>query len=101
LTKANCWLDDDAQQRIDKWLWHARLVKSRSLAAKLVADGAIRVNRAKVLKASALVKRGDVLTAAIHGRVRVLEVAGFSARRGSASEALGLYREHGGPEGTS
>ena len=80
-------------QRLDKWLWHARIVKSRSLAAKLIEEGCIRVNRQRVVKASASVKAGDVLTAALNGRVRVIEILCLGERRGPASEALMLYAE--------
>lgn len=78
-------------QRLDKWLWHARIIKTRSLAAQLVEQGKFRINREKVLKPAYIVKTGDVITAAIFGRVRVLRIAGFSAQRGSAAEALALY----------
>jgi ribosome-associated heat shock protein Hsp15 len=78
-------------QRLDKWLWHARILKTRSLATTLVEQGKFRINREKVLKPSHPVKNGDVITAAIFGRVRVLQIAGFSPRRVPASEALGLY----------
>ena len=80
-------------QRLDKWLWYARLAKSRTFAAKLIEGGCIRVNRQRVVKASAVVKCGDVLTATIHGRVRVIEIRGLSGRRGPASEAQTLYTE--------
>jgi ribosome-associated heat shock protein Hsp15 len=78
-------------QRLDKWLWHARIVKTRSLAAQLVTQGKCRINREKVSKPSHLVRCGDVLTAAVFGRVRILQVTSFSARRGPASEARLLY----------
>jgi len=93
--------EDAREQRLDKWLWHARFVKSRSLAAKLVEDGHIRVNRQRVLKASTTVKCGDVVTAAIHNRVRIIEVIAIGDRRGPPSEAQTLYREHLLPEGES
>jgi ribosome-associated heat shock protein Hsp15 len=78
-------------QRLDKWLWHARIVKTRSIASQLVAQGKCRINREKVIKPSHMVKCGDVITAAIFGRVRILQIASFSARRGPASEARLLY----------
>lgn len=81
------------EQRLDKWLWHARIVKSRSLAAKLIEAGCIRVNRQRVIKPSAMVKCGDVLTATLHGRVRVIEILGLGERRGRASDARTLYSE--------
>lgn len=78
-------------QRLDKWLWHARIVKTRSLAAQLVSQGRFRVNRQRIVKPAHAVKAGDVITAALFGRVRVLEIAGFSPRRGPVSEASSLY----------
>ncbi|HYA79970.1 MAG TPA: S4 domain-containing protein, partial [Methylocystis sp.] len=47
---------DASEQRLDKWLWYARFVKSRSLAAKLIEEGCIRVNRQRVVKAATCVK---------------------------------------------
>ncbi len=78
-------------QRVDKWLWHVRVAKTRSIATALVQAGKVRVNRGRVLKASHMVKLGDVITVAVGGRVRVLRVAGFAARRGTAAEARKLY----------
>lgn len=80
-------------QRLDKWLWHARFVKSRSLAIKLVEAGNFRINRQKVTKASALVKCGDVLTAALGNRVVLIEITGIALRRGPPTEARQLYVE--------
>ena len=87
------------EQRLDKWLWYARLVKSRSLAAKLIEEGCIRVNRERVVKAATCVKCGDVLTASLHGRVRVIEILAVGSRRGPPAEAKSLYSEltSGGP----
>jgi ribosome-associated heat shock protein Hsp15 len=80
-------------QRIDKWLFFARIVKTRSLAAKIVEGGQVRVNRAKVSKPATLLAPGDVITLALHGRVKILKVLGFSQRRGPASEAGQLYED--------
>jgi ribosome-associated heat shock protein Hsp15 len=81
------------EQRLDKWLWYARIAKSRNLAAKLIEEGCIRVNRLRVVKAAVCVKSGDVLTASLNGSVRVIEVVDLGERRGPASEARNLYRE--------
>jgi ribosome-associated heat shock protein Hsp15 len=83
------------RQRIDKWLWHARVVRTRSAAAALAASGHVRVNGARIDAASKPVKAGDVVTVALDRAVRVLAVTGFSARRGSADDARTLYREEG------
>lgn len=83
----------DPSQRIDKWLWFARFAKTRTLAAGLVSNGRIRINRAKVSKPSATVKPGDVITASLGRRVRVVKVIDPGKRRGPATEALRLYED--------
>jgi ribosome-associated heat shock protein Hsp15 len=93
-------LSSPEEQRLDKWLWYARIVKSRSIAAKVVEAGCIRVNRQRVVKAAAAVKCGDVLTATLDGRVRVIEIRGLGERRGPASEAQTLYFERLSPANT-
>lgn len=80
-------------QRLDKWLWFARLIKTRSQASKLVSAGKVRINRVKTTKPSATVGEGDVITAVIHNRVRVLKVLGPGNRRGPAPEAQELYED--------
>jgi ribosome-associated heat shock protein Hsp15 len=78
-------------QRLDKWLWFARITKSRTLAAQLVQDGKVRVNRARASKPSHTVRSGDVLTIAVRGRVQVLRVMAAGERRGPPDEARLLY----------
>lgn len=85
-------------QRIDRWLWHARLAKTRSLAAGLVADGRIRLNRVRIVKPSHPVRRGDIVTAGLPGGVRVLRVEGFAERRGPAPAAQALFADLTPPE---
>jgi ribosome-associated heat shock protein Hsp15 len=80
------------RQRIDKWLWHARLVRTRSAAAALVAAG-IRINGKRITAASQLVRAGDVLTIALDRSLRVLRVEAFCERRGNAEAARALYRD--------
>ncbi|MFO1185432.1 MAG: RNA-binding S4 domain-containing protein [Bauldia sp.] len=81
------------RQRIDKWLWYARVVKSRSSAQALAMSGHVRVNQEKTHSASKQVKPGDVLTIAVASRVRILRVRGAGERRGPASEARLLFDE--------
>ncbi|HZP19625.1 MAG TPA: RNA-binding S4 domain-containing protein [Bauldia sp.] len=88
----------DGRQRIDKWLWFARVVKTRTLAQKLVLSGSVRVNRERSDSASRAVKTGDVLTIALPGGVRVLKVAAPGARRGPPAEAKLLYEDLSPPE---
>jgi ribosome-associated heat shock protein Hsp15 len=80
-------------QRIDKWLFFARIVKSRSLAVRAVEQGHVRVNRQKIAKPASAVDEGDVITFAGHGGVRVLKVLGLGSRRGPAAEAELLYED--------
>ncbi|MCB1378217.1 MAG: RNA-binding S4 domain-containing protein [Alphaproteobacteria bacterium] len=83
----------ETRQRLDKWLWFARIVRTRTLAADLITAGHVRVNRNRVIKPGYDVEAGDVLTVAAHGRVRVLRVAACAPRRGSASLAQALYED--------
>ncbi len=85
------------QLRLDKWLWYARVVKSRTLAAGLVEEGKVRLNRERITKPSQSVRVGDVLTIAVGPRVRVLEVAAMGTRRGPAPEAQALYVDRSPP----
>jgi ribosome-associated heat shock protein Hsp15 len=81
--------------RIDVWLWRARMFKTRSLAARFVDDGRVRLHRAgaetRLDKASRAVRAGDGLVFAIGGRVMAVRVVGLGERRGPATEARELY----------
>lgn len=77
--------------RIDKWLWYARFFKTRSLAAKQVGAGHVRVNGAKALKPAQNVSPGDVLTFAQGKMIRVVRIESIGERRGPAPEAQALY----------
>lgn len=77
--------------RIDKWLWYARFFKTRSLAAKQVGAGHVRVNGAKALKPAQNVSPGDVLTFAQGKMIRVVRIEAIGERRGPAPEAQALY----------
>jgi ribosome-associated heat shock protein Hsp15 len=79
--------------RLDKWLWFARFVKTRSLATKLVVDGRMRINGAPTQKAHYTVKVGDVLTFPLGPHIRVIKVAALGSRRGPAPEAQALYED--------
>ena len=82
-----------AKTRLDQWLWFARLAKSRSLAARLCAAGAIRVNGATVTKPNQTVRIGDSVVVPQGGVQRTVRVLALGLRRGPASEARGLYQE--------
>lgn len=83
----------EGRLRLDKWLFFARVVKSRSLAAKLAQSGRVRVNRDKVDQASQQVKTGDVLTITLDRRVAIYKVLLPGERRGPAEEARTLYED--------
>ena len=87
-----------ATQRLDQWLVNARFVKTRRLAAALVMDGCVRINRQVTEKPHARVRLGDFLTIAQahgpHASVRVIEVRGIIAKRGPASLAQTLYIDY-------
>jgi ribosome-associated heat shock protein Hsp15 len=81
------------RQRIDKWLWHARVVRTRADAAALVARGHVRVNGERETSPGHTVKPEDVLTIALDRSIRVLKVVGFAERRGDAPSARALYTD--------
>lgn len=82
-----------AKQRIDKWLFFARILKSRTLAGKLADAGKVRINREKASSASHQVKINDVLTITLERRIMVLKILAFAERRGPYSEAKELYED--------
>jgi ribosome-associated heat shock protein Hsp15 len=84
------------RQRIDRWLWNARIVRTRSAAAALVTAGHVRVNGMRVAAPGRDVKCGDAVTVALHSGVRVLKVIGIASRRGNAAAAAQLYEDPGG-----
>ena len=81
------------RQRIDKWLWHARVVRTRSSAAALIEAGHVRVNGERSRAPGRAVRTDDVLTIALDRTVRVLKVTGFAERRGSAEAACALFAD--------
>jgi len=81
------------RQRIDKWLWHARVVRTRTAAAALAVSGHVRVNGQRIDVASRGLRLGDVVTVALDRSVRVLKVAGFAERRGAAESVRGLVED--------
>jgi ribosome-associated heat shock protein Hsp15 len=87
------------RQRIDKWLWHARMVRTRTDAAKLTEAGFVRLNGTRLRAPGHAVKVGDVVTLALDRAVRVVKVEGFCDRRGAAAAARALYRNMSGQSG--
>jgi ribosome-associated heat shock protein Hsp15 len=83
----------DGPQRIDRWLFFARAVKSRSLGAKLAQAGRVRINGEKTRQSADLVRVGDLLTITIERRILIYRVLGAGVRRGPADEARLLYED--------
>ena len=84
---------DPDGQRIDRWLWHARIVRTRDAAAALTGAGYVRVNGARIDAPGRYVRAGDVITVSLDRTVRVLKVRGFAERRGPASTGQWLYED--------
>ncbi|MFO1013720.1 MAG: RNA-binding S4 domain-containing protein [Caulobacteraceae bacterium] len=91
--------------RIDVWLWRARFAKTRSLAAKIVDDGRVRLTRAgletRLDKPSRTVKAGDQLVFALGGKLIAIRVEAMGERRGPAPEARTLYVDLESPKDTA
>lgn len=81
------------KERLDRFLFFARAIKSRTLAQKLIEAGAVRVNSEKTERSDHRVGVGDVLTMSLHGRILVWRIVDPGTRRGPASEAQGLYED--------
>jgi ribosomal 50S subunit-recycling heat shock protein len=96
-------VSEETACRADVWLWRARFFKSRSLAARFIEDGRVRVSRAggetRLDKPSRSVKPGDGLVFAIGGRLLALRIEDIGERRGPASEARELYSPLDGSSG--
>ncbi len=90
-----------AAQRLDQWLWHARLFKTRTLASKFVSDGNVRVTRngetSRVEKPSFAALPGDVLSFSRADRLRIIAIDALATRRGPAAEAQTLYTDQSPP----
>jgi ribosome-associated heat shock protein Hsp15 len=84
--------DQAPRQRLDKWLWHARMARTRPAAVALIESGFVRVNAKRAEQAAKPVGVGDVLTLALPHRVVVLEILGVAERRSGFSDASKLYR---------
>ncbi len=107
MEEAKLWLKGEETCRIDVWLWRARFFKTRSMAARFIDEGRVRVTRAgqesRLDKPARILKSGDHLVFALGGRLIAVEVQGFGERRGPASEARTLYsalqNSSGAPQG--
>jgi ribosome-associated heat shock protein Hsp15 len=85
--------EDRDWQRLDKWLWCARFMKTRTDCTRFVGQGFVRINRQPTDKPHARLRVGDVVTLPLRGQVTVARVLALAARRGPASEAKLLYEE--------
>jgi ribosome-associated heat shock protein Hsp15 len=89
----------EGRQRLDKWLWFARFARTRTLAARLVTEGSVRVNGVRADAPAKPVGPGDVLTIAAQHVTAVVRIVSSGERRGSAPEARLLYEEVGRDDG--
>lgn len=81
------------RQRLDRWLFFSRAVKSRTLAQRLIGAGLVRVNSARVVAPDRLVGPGDTLTMTLNQRLRVWRIVDAGRRRGPPAEAASLYED--------
>lgn len=89
-------IEGAAGVRLDKWLFFARVFKSRALACDRIEAGGIRVNDQPCSRPGRLIRPGDRVVVSAHGRVRALLVEDLGQRRGPATEAQALYRDLAG-----
>ena len=96
-TRSQLWrssaVAEGSSLRLDKFLWFARIVKTRTLAQQLAEQGRLRIGGRVIDRAHAPVRVGDVLSFAVRGNVRVLKVEALPSRRGPPAEARLLYSE--------
>ncbi|MFT6657485.1 RNA-binding S4 domain-containing protein [Maritalea sp.] len=85
--------EPEQKRRLDKWLWFARCVKTRTLAQKLVNGGHVRVNSERCVNPANKIKIGDVLTITLPRSIRILKIVGLGENRGSAPMAALLFED--------
>lgn len=86
-----------AAMRLDRFLWFARLTKTRSAAQTLAEAGTLRIDGRRIDRAHAPVRIGSVIAFVSHDRVRVVRVAALPMRRGPAPEAATMYVDLSNP----
>ena len=79
--------------RIDKWLWFARFFKNRTVSARIISQGKVRLNGKRISKPSTTLKKGDALTFSQGNVLRLVKVLELGKRRGPFREAVSLYYE--------
>jgi len=94
-------MEEIDSDRLDKWLWHARVVKTRSAVVQLIREGHVRLNGTRVTAPGHVIRVGDVVTVVSGQWLRVLRVIGFAKHRGNAVAAREICQEleHSGPNG--
>lgn len=80
-------------QRIDIWLWHARIYKTRSISNQFIKQGHVRVNTNPIKKSATLIKKNDILTLFWYNQIRVIKIKNFTTQRVSAKLCNFLYEE--------
>ncbi len=78
---------------MDKWLWYARIYKTRTIASKVVKAGYLKVNGIRIKKASASTKQGDKITFPTNGQIKAVKVLTLADKRLAAKDAVKMYAE--------
>lgn len=86
-------VDEAETLRLDKWLFFARVFKSRAIAADRIEAGGVRVNSQACHKPGKPVRPGDRIVVSAFGQVRALQIVALGSRRGPAAEAQALYSD--------
>lgn len=79
--------------RLDRFLWFARIAKTRSAAQAIAEKGTLRLDGRRIERSSAAVRAGSILAFPLHGQVRVLRVEALPAKRGPPAEAKACYQD--------
>lgn len=90
-----CAVAEGESLRLDKFLWFARIVKTRALAQQLAEGGRLRIGGRVVERAHAPVRAGDVLSFALRGEVRIIRVEALPRRRSAPADVPAIYSEVG------
>ena len=86
---------DKLNQRLDQWLWHVRIYKTRKIATKAIVSGSIKVNFNIISKTHYLIKVNDIIEISINNKLRTLDVLKFTKKRISPKEVDMFYFDNG------
>lgn len=84
---------DNDTQRIDIWLWHARIYKTRSISTNFVSQNIFRLNSCSISKPAYKIKINDVLTFPWNNKIRVIKILNLTKQRMAAKNISLIYQE--------